>query len=212
LTIYILLRYNSTMNKRKQFKIPTKDLCFIAIFVAIIAALAQLAIPMPLGVPLTMQTFAIMFSGATLGAKRGAIAAAIYVLLGAVGAPVFAGFNGGFHVVIGPTGGYIWSFPILAFLAGLGADLASGNFKRKWYLFAALLVAGFALNLSLGMLQLALVLNLSFQAAFLAAVLPFIVPEIIKATLVFVATPKLRQAISMFNDNKPKEPPDESKN
>ena len=68
-----------------------KDIIYIAVFTAIIAVLAQISIPMPGGVPMTMQTFAVPLAGIVLGAKRGTISTLIYVLLGFIGVPVFAG-------------------------------------------------------------------------------------------------------------------------
>ncbi len=72
-----------------------RDICYIALFTALIAVLAQISIPLPGGVPLTLQTFAVPLAGLVLGSKRGTIATAVYVLLGAVGVPVFAGFSVG---------------------------------------------------------------------------------------------------------------------
>ena len=87
-------------------KISIQDICSIAIMTAITVVLAQISIPMPLGVPMTMQTFAVTLAGIVLGAKRGAISMIIYVLLGAIGVPVLANFSGGFQHLIGPTGGF----------------------------------------------------------------------------------------------------------
>ena len=79
----------------QKSKISIQDICSIAIMTALIAVMAQISIPMPLGVPMTMQTFAITLAGIVLGSKRGALSAIVYLLLGAVGVPVFAGFSGG---------------------------------------------------------------------------------------------------------------------
>ena len=98
-----------------------KDLCQTGIFTALIVVCSQLSIPMPAGVPMTLQTFIIPLAGIVLGAKRGTIATCIYVLLGAVGLPVFAGFAGGLGILFGMTGGFILSFPLMALFAGLGS-------------------------------------------------------------------------------------------
>ena len=74
--------------QKTNFK--TLDLCMIGVVTAVIVIMAQISIPMPLGVPMTMQTFAITLAGIILGSKKGAVASLIYVLLGAVGVPVFA--------------------------------------------------------------------------------------------------------------------------
>lgn len=86
-------------------KFSTRDLCFCAIGAALIAVCAWISIPAD--VPFTLQTFAIFAVCGLLGGKRGTVSVLVYLLLGAVGAPVFAGFRGGFASLIGTTGGYI---------------------------------------------------------------------------------------------------------
>ena len=90
-----------------------KDICYIALFTALIAILAQISIPLPGGVPLTLQTFAVPLAGLVLGSKRGTIATVVYVLLGAVGVPVFSNFTVGLGIVLVLTGGFIVSFPLM---------------------------------------------------------------------------------------------------
>jgi len=158
-------------------KLSTRDLCFIGIFTAIIVVLAQISIPMPYGVPMTLQTFAIPLAGIVLGAKKGTLSTVVYVLLGAIGVPVFAGFTGGLGIVIGPTGGFILSFPIMALTAGIGAN--KGN---KIWLVLGLLV-GSVINYLCGMLMFSLVTASDLTTAFVACVLPFIPTAIIKAVL-----------------------------
>ena len=99
---------------------------FLAMFVAVIAVCAQVTIPMPSGVSFTLQTFAVALCGYLLGAKYAAAALLVYLLLGAAGAPVFSAFQGGFHVLAGKTGGYLWGFLPMAALCGL-AHLGKGR-------------------------------------------------------------------------------------
>jgi biotin transport system substrate-specific component len=84
---------------------------------------AQIAIPI-FPVPFTLQVLAVILSGLLLGPRYGALAQAIYVLLGAVGVPVFAEFRGVLGVILGPTGGYLVSYPLAAAVAGLAAGAA----------------------------------------------------------------------------------------
>lgn len=93
------------------------------LFAAIIAVLTLVTIPMPSGVPITLQTFAVALCGYSLGCAKGTAATFVYVALGAVGLPVFSGMKGGFSVLVGPTGGYIYGFVGMAALCGLGAYL-----------------------------------------------------------------------------------------
>ena len=158
-------------------KLSIQDLCLIGVFAAIIVVLGQISIPMPYGVPMTLQTFIIPFAGIVLGAKRGTLATLIYVILGAVGLPVFAGFAGGISIVFGPTGGFILSFPIMAWLAGKAAEK-----EHILWLFAGL-TTGTLLNFLCGMLMFSLITSNSLATAFLACVLPFIPTAIIKIIL-----------------------------
>ena len=161
------------MHKRKA---DTRGLIFTGIFVALMAMMAQISIPMPLGVPISMQTFAVALAGILLGSKRGFAAAAAYVLLGAAGAPVFARFVGGFPALLGPTGGFILSFPALAWLAGFGAE------KKGWKLIGGI-AAGVFVNYTCGILMFSLVTKCSLGAAFMASAAPFLPVEAIKMAL-----------------------------
>ena len=95
-----------------------KKITYVALFVSIIAVLAQISIPTPL-IPLTLQTFAIALCGFVLNKKYSVITVIVYLLLGTVGAPVFASFNGGFHVLISYTGGFLWGFIPFVLLCSL---------------------------------------------------------------------------------------------
>ena len=102
------------MNRQK---ITTIVLC--ALFAAITAVLSQIAIPMPSGVPVTLQTFAIALCGFYLCTARATVSTVVYVLLGAVGVPVFSGFKGGIASIVGPTGGFIIGFIAMAAISGI---------------------------------------------------------------------------------------------
>lgn len=91
--------------------------CLIAVFCALICALSPLTVPMPIGVPLTLQTFIITVAAFLLGAKLGTAAVVLYILLGVAGLPVFSGFGAGAGVLLSPTGGFIFAFPVFALVA-----------------------------------------------------------------------------------------------
>lgn len=166
-----------------------QDICLIGLFVAITAILAQFSIPMPYGVPMTLQTFIIPLGGLLLGAKRGFLAALVYVLLGAFGVPVFASFSGGLGVVLGATGGFIISFPLMPFLAGLGM-------KRGGQPALILgLVGGALINYLVGMIWFSAMTGNSLQTAFIACVLPFIPTAIIKIILVDLVGVRCRRLL-----------------
>ena len=168
--------------------LSTKDLCMISLWTSVIAVMAQIAIPMPMGVPMTMQTFAITLAAIILGAKKGAIATGIYVLLGAIGMPVFANFTGGLHIVAGATGGFIISFPIMAFIIGWGVDYKE---KMRGILIVTIIV-GTIVNYVIGVLIFCLVTGSSIVAGITACIIPFIPTAIIKAVAGGIVGIKMR--------------------
>lgn len=108
---------NTTTQKQSFF--TTQNMVLIALFAAVMAVISQLSIPMPSGVPITIQLFGIALLGSVLGWKRGFLSVLIYILLGAIGLPIFSNLRGGISVLIGPTGGYILAWPIMAILCGI---------------------------------------------------------------------------------------------
>lgn len=103
----------------------TKDMVLIGMFAAVLAVISQISLPMPSGVPITIQLFGIALVGAVLGSKRGFLSTFIYILLGTVGLPVFANFRGGLSVLLGTTGGYIVAWLIMVFLCGIRPKTAN---------------------------------------------------------------------------------------
>lgn len=177
----------NTQTSRTSFS--AKDLCQIGIFTALIVVCSQLSIPMPAGVPMTLQTLIIPIAGIVLGAKRGTIAACLYVLLGAVGLPVFAGFTGGLGILFGMTGGFILSFPLMALFAGLGSR------RNKKLPTMAGLVTGAVVNYLAGMLLFAVITGSDMKYAFTACVLPFIPTSVIKIILAALLGLQLKKAL-----------------
>ena len=160
-------------------KMSVRDICYAGLFAAVIAVMAQISIPMPLGVPMTMQTFAITLAAVVLGAKLSALSSLIYLILGAVGIPVLANFSGGFDKFVGPTGGFLISFPLMAFIIGWGAE------HRKDFKGADViaLVVGTVVNYVVGVALFCAVAKASVATGITACVLPFIPTAIIKAVL-----------------------------
>lgn len=164
----------------------------VALMAAVTAVAAQIAIPLPFTpVPFTLQVLAVVLSGLLLGPRYGALAQVIYVLVGAAGAPVFAGFKGGLGIIAGPTGGYLVSYPFAAAIAGLAAYAAAHALRRRALWISCLWgTAGLAVIYALGATWLAVVTDLPVAAALAQGVLPFVVFDLIKvglASLVAVA-------------------------
>ncbi len=111
-------------------KLTLRDLSRIAIFAAIIAALTLPGeLPLATGVPITLQTLGVMLAGVVLGAYRGSLAVALYVVLGLIGLPILSGHTGGFSVLAGPTAGFLLGFIPGAFVTGLIAHSAKSKFS-----------------------------------------------------------------------------------
>lgn len=152
-----------------------------ALFAGITAVCAQIAFPIPFSpVPFTGQTLAVALAATILGARYGALSMVIYALLGAVGIRVFAQFEGGLHVLVGPTGGFIWGFIIGAYVTGKIIELRK-NPGIVWAMCAN--AAGLAIILTVGMVQLKFVTNLGWMEAAMAGVIPFIPTGILKIVL-----------------------------
>jgi biotin transport system substrate-specific component len=100
--------------------LTTKNMVLIAMFAAIMAVLSQISFQLPGGVPITLQTFGVVLVGIILGPNLGITSILIYLLMGAVGVPVFAGFRGGFDVLVGATGGYLIGFLPMSYFVGFG--------------------------------------------------------------------------------------------
>ena len=109
-------------------KIKTKQMVLIALMTAVTCVLGPLSIPLPFSpVPISLTNFAIFLAIFVLGMKNGTISFVIYLLLGAVGVPVFSSFRGGLQVLAGPTGGYLIGFIFLALIMGFALDHFDGG-------------------------------------------------------------------------------------
>ena len=159
----------------------TKKLVYTAVFAAITACLAQITIPMPSGVPITLQTFAVAFARFFLGAKCGFAAVGIYILLGAAGAPVFSGFTGGAPHLIGLTGGFVWGF--LPFVALAGAFSPGAKTVCR---VAAGMLGALACH-AVGIVQYALITGNDWGAAALAVSAPYLAKDLLSVLLAFKA-------------------------
>ena len=100
-------------------KFTTREMVLVGMFAAVLAVISQISLPMPTGVPITIQVFGVALVGAVLGSRLGTTATLVYVLLGAIGLPIFANFSGGISSIVGVTGGYIWAWPIMTWLCGI---------------------------------------------------------------------------------------------
>jgi biotin transport system substrate-specific component len=177
-------------------RLTTTDLALVAAFAALIAASAYLGgIPVGgAGVEITLQTFGVLLAGAVLGPVRGLLAAALYLVLGGVGLPVFAAHTSGLGVFTGISAGYLWSFPLVALLAGLLVRAAARRAgpTRAIVVFACLLPA-VALNHGLGVAGMKLHADVSWTTAW-AWDAPFWAGDLLKAALVALVAAEVHRA------------------
>ncbi len=151
---------------------------FAALFAALTAAVSFFKIPLPFTpVPITLQTLMVLLSGAMLGSNYGALAMIIYLLLGLIGLPVFSGGSSGLGILAGPTGGFLLSFPIAAFVIGK----LTRTKKLPVLLFGMFI--GTLIIYIFGAIQGTLVTHLGLSAIFVGWILPFIIGDTIKLLL-----------------------------
>lgn len=137
---------------------------------ALIAVCAWLAVPVG-EIAVTMQTFGIYLTLLLLGGGKGTVACVVYLLLGAVGLPVFSGFQGGFGILLGPTGGYLWGFPVLA-LCYWALHKPLGN--------AVSMILGSVACYVCGTLWFSFLYGGSFWVILLKCVVPYLIPDAVK--------------------------------
>ncbi len=165
-----------------------KTLVRCGLFSALIAITAWIAVPF--AVPFTMQTFGIFCTLLILGGKQGTISIAVYILLGAVGLPVFAGFQGGIGIIFSQLGGFIIGFVLIGFVYLISTKLFGNKIRVR----VAALAVGLILCYTAGVVWYILFnKGTDFMAAFTACVLPFIIPDVIKLWLAASVAKRIKQ-------------------
>ena len=172
------------------------DVAFIALFAAVMAVCSWISVPAT--VPFTLQTFGVFLAVGTLGGKRGSLAVLTYLLLGAVGAPVFAGFSGGIGCILGSTGGYIVGFLFSALVMWAMEHFLG---KRKWVL-ALSMVIGLLVCYAFGTAWFMIVYAnntgaIGLWTALSWCVFPYIIPDAVKIMLALVLCKRLAKACKL---------------
>lgn len=172
----------------------TRDLTYIGIMVALMAVCAWITIPTV--VPFTLQTFGVFLASALLGGKRGTLAVAVYLLLGAVGLPVFSGFTGGVGRLLGVTGGYLLGFLAQAVVLWIGERLL-GRRPAAFFVSGVLGLAACYLFGSVWYLLLytATTGPVSMAAVVVQCVLPFLLPDLAKLLLAMAVGQRLSKVL-----------------
>lgn len=174
-------------------KFRAKDMAYIAVFTALLAVCAWISVPMPWGVSYTLQTMGVFLAIGVLGGKRGTLAVLVYLLLGAVGVPVFSGFRGGAAALLGTTGGYIAGF-LFSTLVMWAMERLLG---KKLTVLALSMVVGLAVCYAFGTVWYMIVYTQASGPVALGTVLgwcvtPFILPDLVKIALALLLTARLR--------------------
>lgn len=180
--------------RTKSAKFITREIVFVGMFAAVLAVISQISLPMPTGVPITIQVFGVALVGAVLGAKLGTMTMVVYVLLGAVGLPIFANFHGGISALAGVTGGYIWAWPFMTFLCGIQPKVQNKTANSAICIVLALL--GLAIVEVIGGIQWHFVGgSMSLSAIAIYSLTAFVPKDIVITILaLFIAVP-VRRAI-----------------
>lgn len=160
-----------------------QDITYAGLFAALTAVLGLISVPLPFSpVPISGQSLAIMLAGSILTVRQAAFSMLTFILVGAVGLPIFAGGTGGVGVIVGPRGGYL-----IGFLAGaIVISILKGSSKNIWRLAVANIVGGIVVVYVIGVLWLSFVTGMDLQKAIVAGALPFIPGDLFKAFIASV--------------------------
>ena len=168
-----------------------KNMARCALFAALMCLCAWISLPFGQN-PITLQTFALFLTLELLGGKYGTLVCLVYLLLGAVGLPVFSGFRGGFSMLLGSTGGYLWGFLTCALLYWLLSTLFGKRLSPVFHLLGLLLCYALGTFWFYWVyLQAGSALSLGFVV--LKCVVPFVLPDLVKLFLALALSKKLKR-------------------
>lgn len=176
----------------------TKNMMYVSMFAAIMCALGFLPpIPIPFSpVPITAQTLGVMLAGGILGARLGGLSLVIFLAIVAVGAPVLSGGRGGFSVLVGPSAGYLWSWPLAAFLIGLLTERV-WNGLTIWKAVSINILGGVLLVYSMGIPVVAMVTDISIGKAALSA-MTYIPGDLLKVFVAAYITVQMKKVMPII--------------
>ena len=174
----------------------TRSMVYIALFAVLMAVCAWISVPA--AVPFTMQTFAVFLAVGVLGGRRGTLAVVVYILMGAVGMPVFSHFTGGLGVLFQATGGYILGFLFTALILW-GTEALLG--RKPWARITSMLL-GLIACYAFGTIWFVILYtrntgSIGFITALLWCVVPYIIPDLIKLALALTLTRRLRTVLKL---------------
>lgn len=178
-------------------KAITYKTAMCALFAALTAVFSQIAIPIG-PVPINLATLAVFCAGALLGPSLGALSLAIYVIIGAAGAPVFSLFRGGIGILTGPTGGYIVGYIPAAFIVGLLIEKL--NKSKKIYIYPAAMLCGMLTYFILGTAWFMFSTGTGFLGALMVCVVPFLPGDFLKIAVATMLAKRLSHVFRRLNN------------
>lgn len=181
------------VQKPRNMTRSVREITVCAVLCAVLCVVCPFTVPVG-AVPVTLATFAVCCIGAVAGLKRGLKAVALYLLIGAVGVPVFAGFRGGVSAFASPTGGFLLGYIPLVAAAGLVSDKS----ESKAALCAAF-CGGTVMVYLLGGVWYTLTAHVSLLAALSVCVVPFLPFDAVKIAAATMLSPKLKKSLQQLN-------------
>src|SRR5690625_3547370 len=189
---------NSINRRRGDIKMNLRDMMFISLFTSIIGVMAffpPIMLPV-IPVPITAQTLGVMLAGGVLGARRGGLSLLLFVALVAIGVPLLAGGRGGLGALLGPGGGYVWAWPIAAFIIGylVEKNMTSLNFF-KLLLFN--IIGAIIIVYAIGVTYLSFISELPWGPTALSSLI-FLPGDLIKAIIASAVVLKINQVYPLI--------------
>lgn len=201
-TLFLKGNENTIMENTTTTKINTYAYVLCALFAALTAVCTFINIPLPFTpIPINLATLSVFLAGGVLGPKYGTLSQFVYILLGAIGLPIFSNFQGGLGVLIGPTGGYLLGYVLAAFAIGLilknttqNTTENEGKFIYLKTVFAC--VVGMVVYFTLGTAWFMFLTNTKLWAALISCVFPFLLGDALKILAATLLMTKLRKAVN----------------
>ncbi|HZJ69050.1 MAG TPA: biotin transporter BioY [Candidatus Eisenbacteria bacterium] len=170
-----------------------KNITFNALMIAALVICSQISLPLPGGIPMTLQTFAISLIGFLLSWKNGLLIVGVYLALGFFGFPVFSNFGAGPAKLFGPTGGYLIGFLPMVFLIGISSKWIDRDKLSKYIPISMLSVAALLISHLCGIIWLSYLSNMGFWSTALVGSIPFLFKDIVSVILGYITARTLRR-------------------
>ncbi|WP_302625719.1 biotin transporter BioY [uncultured Eubacterium sp.] len=176
-----------------------QNMVLIAIFTALIAVCSWIRIPIE-PVPFTLQTFAVFVATGLLGAKRGVVSVIVYILLGVIGIPVFAGFTSGPSVIAGPTGGYIVGFIFTAIITGVIIESSKKlQTNMRIAIMVIAMIVGAVVYFAIGTIWFMVITKTGMLSTLSICVFPYLIPDLIKIAIATIIIDRVKKHAKIFD-------------